>query len=169
MISQLVAQVGMNIKRSSGELKWCLFSKDWDLEQIRNPWSSSHAKILPHFHLGWESGVALGDRAQFEGHRVLQCSEEKMLWMHLFGFGFSSFRKAFGTSTCVGYFCYLIAKSCLTLATPWAVAPLVPLSMGFPRQEYWSGLLFPSPGIFLTQGSNLNRLHWQANSLPLSH
>ena len=31
-------------------------------------------------------------------------------------------------------------------ATPWTVARQAPLSMGFPRQEYWSGLPFPSPG-----------------------
>ena len=31
-------------------------------------------------------------------------------------------------------------------ATPWTVAYQVPLSMGFSRQEYWSGLPFPSPG-----------------------
>ena len=31
-------------------------------------------------------------------------------------------------------------------ATPWTVASQAPLSMGFPRQEYWSGLSFPSPG-----------------------
>ena len=31
-------------------------------------------------------------------------------------------------------------------ATPWTVARQTPLSMGFPRQEYWSGLPFPSPG-----------------------
>ena len=30
--------------------------------------------------------------------------------------------------------------------TPWTVAHQVPLSMGFPRQEYWSGLPFSSPG-----------------------
>ena len=30
--------------------------------------------------------------------------------------------------------------------TPWTVAHQAPLSMGFPRQEYWSGLLFSSPG-----------------------
>ena len=30
--------------------------------------------------------------------------------------------------------------------TPWTVAYQVPLSMGFSRQEYWSGLPFPSPG-----------------------
>ena len=33
----------------------------------------------------------------------------------------------------------------LTLVTPWTVAHQAPLSAGFPRQEYWSGLLFPSP------------------------
>ena len=31
-------------------------------------------------------------------------------------------------------------------ATPWTVADQAPLSMEFSRQEYWSGLLFPSPG-----------------------
>ena len=32
-------------------------------------------------------------------------------------------------------------------ATPWTMASQVPLSMVFSRQEYWSGLLFPSPVI----------------------
>ena len=37
--------------------------------------------------------------------------------------------------------------SCVRLlATPWTVAHQVPLSLAFPRQEYWSGLLFPPPG-----------------------
>ena len=37
--------------------------------------------------------------------------------------------------------------SCVRLfATPWIVAYQAPLSMGFSRQEYWSGLPFPSPG-----------------------
>ena len=40
----------------------------------------------------------------------------------------------------------LVIKSCLTLARPWTVACQVPLSMGFSRQEYWSGLPFSSPG-----------------------
>ena len=31
-------------------------------------------------------------------------------------------------------------------ATPWTVAHQAPLSMGFSRQEYWSGLPYPSPG-----------------------
>ena len=66
----------------------------------------------------------------------------------------------------VGY-CYI-----RLFATPWTVACQAPLSMGFSRQEYWSGLPFPSQGIFPTQGSNphfLCLLHWQADSLPLSH
>ena len=40
----------------------------------------------------------------------------------------------------------LVAKSCLTLATPWTIDCQAPLSIGFSRQEYWNGLPFPSPG-----------------------
>ena len=40
----------------------------------------------------------------------------------------------------------LVAKPCLTIVTPWTVACQAPLSMGFSRQEYWTGLPFPSPG-----------------------
>ena len=64
--------------------------------------------------------------------------------------------------------CSVVSES---LATPWTVARQAPLSVRFPRQEYWSGLPFPPPGIFPTQGSNLNLLpllHWQADSLPVS-
>ena len=39
----------------------------------------------------------------------------------------------------------LRAQSCPTLVTPWIIAHQVHLSMGFPRQEYWSGLPFPTP------------------------
>ena len=40
----------------------------------------------------------------------------------------------------------LVAKSFLTLAISWTVVHQAPLSMGFFRQEHWSGLPFPSPG-----------------------
>ena len=43
----------------------------------------------------------------------------------------------------------LVTKSCPTLATPWTVARQAPLSMRFSRQEYWSGLPFPSPVVIL--------------------
>ena len=39
----------------------------------------------------------------------------------------------------------LVAELGLTLGTPWTVACQAPLSMGFPRQEYWSGLPVSSP------------------------
>ena len=47
----------------------------------------------------------------------------------------------------------VVAQSCLTLATPWTVACQTPLSMGFSRQDYWSGLPFPSPEDFLDPGT----------------
>ena len=40
-----------------------------------------------------------------------------------------------------------VAQSCLTLCDPWTVAHQAPPSMGFSRQEYWSGLPFPSPKV----------------------
>ena len=43
---------------------------------------------------------------------------------------------------------------CLTLCDHRDCSPPAPLSMEFSRQEYWSGLPFPSPGLFPTQGSN---------------
>ena len=59
--------------------------------------------------------------------------------------------------------CCLVAKLCPTLCNPWTAAPQTPLSMGFPRQEYWSGPPFPSPED-QTRGSNpLGRqilYHW---------
>ena len=56
-----------------------------------------------------------------------------------------------------------------SFSTPWTVACQAPLSMGFSRQEYWSGLPSLLQGIFPTQGSNLRLLHWQVDSSPLSH
>ena len=44
-----------------------------------------------------------------------------------------------------------VAQSCLT-ATPWTVAHKAPLSMGCSRQEYWSGVPFPSPGDLSNSG-----------------
>ena len=44
-----------------------------------------------------------------------------------------------------------------------------PLSMGYPRQEHWSGLPFPSPGDVSDSGLNPCLLHWQTDSLLMSH
>ena len=60
--------------------------------------------------------------------------------------------------------------SCVQLfATLWTIASQAPLSMEFSRQEYQSALPFPSPGIFLIQGSNLGLLHSRQILYCLSH
>ena len=59
----------------------------------------------------------------------------------------------------------LVAKSCPTLATPWTVAHKAPLSMGSPRQEYWNGLLFPSPGNLPNPGIKSGSPALQVNSV----
>ena len=43
-----------------------------------------------------------------------------------------------------------VAQWCLTLATPWTAAHQAPPSMGVSRQEYWSGVPWPSPRQTLT-------------------
>ena len=51
--------------------------------------------------------------------------------------------------------CCCLLLSCVQLfVILWTVASQAPLSMGFPRQGYWSGLPFLLQGIFLTQGLN---------------
>ena len=51
-------------------------------------------------------------------------------------------------------------------ATPWMAARQAPLSMGFSRQEDWSGLPFLLQGIFPTQGSNVGLPHCRQRLLP---
>ena len=59
-----------------------------------------------------------------------------------------------------------VAKSCPTLSTPQTAACQAPLSMEFFRQEYWSGLPFPSPGYLPDPGIEPGSLALQADSLP---
>ena len=54
-------------------------------------------------------------------------------------------------------------------ATPWTVARQAPLSMGFPRQEYWSVLLSPSPEDLPDPAIEPESHARQMDSLPLSH
>ena len=57
-------------------------------------------------------------------------------------------------------------KLCLTLVTPWTIALQAPLSIGFSRQEYWSGLPFPSLGDLPDPGIKPGSPALQADSLP---
>ena len=60
----------------------------------------------------------------------------------------------------------LVAKSCLTVGTPWTVARQAPLSMGISRQECWSGLPFPSPGHLPDPGIEPGSPALRADALP---
>ena len=51
-------------------------------------------------------------------------------------------------------------------ATPWTVAYQAPKSMGFSRQEYWSGLSFPSPGDLSDPGIEPGSPALQSDALP---
>ena len=53
--------------------------------------------------------------------------------------------------------------------TPWTIALQTPLSMGFPKQKYWSGLPFSSPGDLPGPGIEPTSPALQVDSLPLSH
>ena len=69
--------------------------------------------------------------------------------------------------------CYAKLLSCVPLCvTLWTAACQVPLSMGFSRQEYWSGLPCPLSGDLPDPGpetvSLTFNLHWQVGSLPLA-
>ena len=59
----------------------------------------------------------------------------------------------------------LVSKSCLTLATPWTAACQAPLSIGFSKQEYWSGLPFPSPQDLPDPGIEPGSPAFQSDSL----
>ena len=57
----------------------------------------------------------------------------------------------------------------LTWEIPWSIAHQAPLSMGFPRQEYWHGQPFSSPGDLPDPGIEPASPVMQADSLPLRH
>ena len=59
----------------------------------------------------------------------------------------------------------LVAKSCPILMTPWAIPHQASLSMGFPRQEYWSGLSFSFPGNLPDPGIKPKTPAYQADPL----
>ena len=58
----------------------------------------------------------------------------------------------------------LVTKSCPTLCDPLDCSCQAPLSMGFPRQEYWNGLPFPPPGGLSDSGMGLTSPELAANS-----
>ena len=62
--------------------------------------------------------------------------------------------------------CVCVAQSCVTLCDSQTAVFQAPLSMGFPRQEYWSGLPFPSPGDLSDLGIEPGSCALQTDSSP---
>ena len=80
-------------------------------------------------------------------------------------------RRYFEILCCVNHFVLLFSLQILSksFANPWSLAQQASASMGFPKQEYWSELYFLLQAIFPNQGLNPHLLHWQVDSLSLSH
>ena len=74
-------------------------------------------------------------------------------------------REALNLSLIIFSLAYLLSHVGV-FATPWPMGHQVPLSMGFSRQEYWSGLLFPSPGDLPNPGIEPGSPTLQADALP---
>ena len=80
-----------------------------------------------------------------------------MRTLRIYSPNFAVYDTAVLTTLIVLYVTSLIAAVCVLsrvglFATPWTVACQAPLSVGFPRQEYWRGLPHPPPGDFPDPG-----------------
>ena len=116
---------------------------------------STLASFLPKKSLGWSPSEWTG-------------------WISLQSKGLS---RVFSNTTVQKLLCYLYSLLLLfshsvmsnSFVTPWIVARQAPLAMRFPRQEYWSGLPFHSPGDLPDPGIKPRSPALQADSLLLSY
>ena len=108
---------------------------------------------LGRLWLTWRAELSLISTERCEHHRLASA----MPWW-----------RVMHVSVCAQSLSHTYLTPCHTLpcSPPPPPSPQAPLSMGFPRQEYWSGLPLLFQGIFLTQGSNPHLLHWHAGYLP---
>ena len=127
---------------------------------------------MPGISSPWGEKIAPGDQLCLYGQagwsnaffgKFLQTSRPYILPSSHFSMLQKAKHQENGISTCVLFNLYtlcmkvLVTQLCLTLCNPMDCSLL--LSMEFSRQEYWSGLPFPSPGIFPTWGLNLDLVH----------
>ena len=111
----------------------------------------------------WPDSHNQGDPSTWSSPTFLPFVSVHCLLGVLHGSGpFSPYTFTYGNTVCAQ------SLSCLRLfVTPWTGARQAPLSLEFSKQDYWSGLPFPTPGD-TTQGSNpcpLHLLYWQVDSL----
>ena len=130
---------------------------------VNQPWTKCNPRSLTC--LRFYSFMMLGAAGGGAGEGGKQWPNILLLSACLF-----IFYRIFSEFQLESYCCCSIVKAVSSsFATLWTVAHQAPLSKGFPRQEYWSGYYFLLQGLFLTQELNLCFLHWQADSLSLSH
>ena len=95
-----------------------------------------------------------------------QCEKQKEI-IHFLPHLWEAVPSISSIKECSWLVCYCsVAKSCPTLCNPMDCTCQAPLSMEFSRQEYWSGLPFPSPGDFPDPGIEPESPTLQADSLP---
>ena len=104
--------------------------------------------------LGFGGKLSLGRQGEERGDKNLGEGTTLFLACSVLASVFYSFLQVFFGGD-------LVAKSCLTLVTPWIVACQTPLSMGFP-----SRLSFPSPGNLPNPGIKPRSPALQVDSLP---
>ena len=122
----------------------CLVSESFVTDRLLCPWD-------PGKNTGVDLNFLLARRSSQPRERtcisasLLHCRQVLYPWVTREDINSGKFLYNTGSSAwCSGG--GLVANSCVTLAIPWTVACQAPLSMGFSRQEYWSGLPFLSPG-----------------------
>ena len=118
---------------------------------------------MNYYNLRWSSELKI-EGGYFK--QILKLMREKVIARKLWNL--RGLVASIGANTCVlSHF-----NPVQLFETLWTRACQPPLSMGFPRQEYWSGLPFPPPGDLPAPGMESTSPAapvLQADSLPLSH
>ena len=123
------------------------------------------SRIADGVFTAWATREAIGTFIHV--HQKQYCSVNTIQKIERFQKTRCSFSNLHRWSTCVPA-CLLLSRVWL-FVTPWTIAHQALLSKGCSRQEYWSGLLFPSPGDLPNPGIKPASPDLWADSLCLSH
>ena len=165
------AWTGASWQGSLTDASWCLNPLS-ACQRQKFGWLSVTFQLPPELKAQWQSGTSMYVMAFCFPLRIL------ILFSFILWFSFPHPNPVLQPSSCcvmnVQSFClpsasFLKRVKSLSrvrlFATPWTVAYQAPPSMGFSRQEYWSGLLFPSPGDLPNPGIKPRSPALQADAL----
>ncbi|CAI9157714.1 unnamed protein product [Rangifer tarandus platyrhynchus] len=108
-----------------------------------------------------------GDPSQ--GQQCLQAPDLRLTSCGLYGWEGADLTILRASHTLLVHVCVCLVLSHVHIfGTPCTITHQAPLSMGFPQQEYWAGLPFPSPADLPDSGIELSSPALQVDSLPLS-